>query len=109
MTLVDWLIVFGVLLALIASVRIARSYSRSVADFLAAGRSAGRYVLTLSQGVSEVGAISIVGWLEMNYVAGFPLTWWSFTMGVVILILTVSGWVVYRFRRTRCLTLAEFF
>ena len=44
---------------------------RSVADFLAAGRSAGRYLLSVSQGVSGLGAITIVGLLEMNYVAGF--------------------------------------
>ncbi|MCK4512343.1 sodium:solute symporter, partial [bacterium] len=50
-----------------------------------------------------------VGLLEMNYVAGFSMTWWGFTMSVVILVITVSGWVVYRFRQTRALTLAQFF
>jgi len=109
MATLDWLIVLAVFMAMVAGVLLARSYSHNVVDFLAAGRTAGRYVLTLSQGVSEVGAISIVGWLEMNYVAGFPQTWWGFTMGVVILVLTVSGWVIYRFRGSRCLTLAEFF
>jgi SSS family solute:Na+ symporter len=109
MATLDWMIVLGVLLSMISAVTFARSYSRNVVDFLAAGRTAGRYVLTLSQGVSEVGAISVIGWLEMNYVAGFPQSWWGLTMGVVILILTVTGWVVYRFRRTRSLTLAEFF
>ena len=93
MATLDWMIVLGVLVSMISAVTFARSYSRNVVDFLAAGRTAGRYVLTLSQGVSEVGAISIIGWLEMNYVAGFPQSWWGLTMGVVILILTVTGWV----------------
>ncbi|NIM00736.1 MAG: sodium:solute symporter, partial [Acidobacteria bacterium] len=47
--------------------------------------------------------------LEMNYVAGFSMSWWGMTMSVFVLAVTASGWVVYRFRQTRCLTLAEFF
>lgn len=82
---------------------------KSVADFLAAGRTAGRYLLTVSQGVAMVGAISIVGFFEQNYVGGFPLTWWGLTTAVVVLVITVSGFVIYRFRQTRSLTLAEFF
>ncbi len=88
---------------------LSRSYMRSVADFLVAGRTAGRYLLTVSQGVAMVGAISIVGFFEQNYVGGFPLTWWGLTTAVVVLVITVSGFVIYRFRQTRSLTLAEFF
>jgi SSS family solute:Na+ symporter len=109
MTALDWAIVLAVLGATVVGVLIARGYMRSVADFLAANRTAGRYVLSLSQGLAGVGAITIVGLLEMNYVAGFSMVWWGFTMNVVVLIITVSGWVIYRFRQTRALTLAEFF
>jgi SSS family solute:Na+ symporter len=106
--LVDWAILLGVLFLMIAGVVASRRYMRSVADFLAAGRTAGRYLLTVSQGMAALGAISVVGFLEQNYVAGFALTWWGFTTAVVVLILTVTGFVIYRFRQTRCLTLAEF-
>jgi SSS family solute:Na+ symporter len=37
------------------------------------------------------------------------MSWWGLTMSVIVLLVTVSGWVIYRFRQTRCLTLAEFF
>ncbi|UCH83322.1 MAG: sodium:solute symporter [Candidatus Latescibacterota bacterium] len=106
---VDWGILFGVLLCLMAGVFVTRRYMQSVADFLAAGRTAGRYILSLSQGIAGLGAISIVGLLEMNYIAGFSMTWWGFTMSIVVLVITVTGWVIYRFRQTRSLTLAEFF
>jgi SSS family solute:Na+ symporter len=86
-----------------------RPLVRGVADFLAAGRTAGRYVLSVSQGAAAVGAITIVGTLEMNYIAGFQQTWWAFTTAVVVLIIAVTGWVAYRFRESRCLTMAEFF
>jgi len=82
---------------------------RSVSDFLAAGRSAGRYIISISSGIAGLGAITIVGNLEMNLVAGFSMAWWGLSMGLIILVITVSGWVIYRFRQTRALTLAQFF
>ena len=45
----------------------------------------------------------------MNFEAGFTMSWWGLSMGLVVTILAVSGWVIYRFRATRSLTLAEFF
>ena len=86
-----------------------RKYMRSVADFLAAGRQGGRYLVSVSQGMAALGAITIVANLEMNFEAGFAMTWWGLSMGLVMTIIAVSGWVIYRFRATRSLTLAEFF
>lgn len=105
----DWAILGVVWAALIAGVIFTRRYMRSVADFLAAGRTAGRYVISLSQGMAMVGAISVIAFFQQNYVAGFNLSWWRMSEFLIYLIVTVSGWVVYRFRQTRCLTLAEFF
>jgi len=82
---------------------------RSVADYLSAGRSAGRYILSVAQGIAALGAISVVAMMEQNYIAGFSMSWWGLTMNLVVLAVTASGWVIYRFRETRCLTLAEFF
>ncbi|SVC93708.1 uncharacterized protein METZ01_LOCUS346562, partial [marine metagenome] len=82
---------------------------KSVTDFLVAGRSAGRYVVSISSGVAGLGAITIVNYMEMNYIAGFSMSWWGMTSALVLLFITVSGWVIYRFRQTRCMTLAQFF
>lgn len=109
MSYVDWGIVLFVLGFLVSGVLVSKKYMRSVADFLAAGRSAGRYVVSMSQGMAMLGAISIVGLLELNYVAGFNMNWWRLSEIIVIVAITVSGWVVYRFRRTRALTMAQFF
>ena len=106
---IDWLIVAGALIFLVASVQFSKSLMRSVTDYLAAGRSAGRYLLTVSSGLAGLGAITIVNELEINLLAGFSMAWWGLTMSVVILLVYVSGWVRYRFRQTRVLTLAQFF
>jgi len=105
----DWGIVVLALGLMIASVMSSRRLMRSVSDFLAAGRTAGRYMMTVATGAAALGAITVVGNLEMNLIAGFSMTWWGFSMALVVLLITVSGWVIYRFRQTRCLTLAQFF
>jgi len=109
LSVIDWLIVATALGSMIYSVNMTKGLMKSVTDFLSAGRTAGRYVLSVSSGVAGLGAISIVMFLEMGYVAGFSLSWWGLSQGFIILAITMSGWVVYRFRSTRCLTLAQFF
>lgn len=109
MTLLDWLIVAAVAAAVLALGAFTRGFMRSVADFLAAGRSAGRYLITISYGVANIGAITVLAFFEQNYEAGATLLWWEPILQVALLGAMLSGWVIYRFRRTRCLTLAEFF
>tara|TARA_B100000073_G_scaffold79182_1_gene60067 strand:+ start:5809 stop:7869 length:2061 start_codon:yes stop_codon:yes gene_type:complete len=105
----DWIIVIIVLAGMMISVNLSRGLMKSVSDFLSAGRTAGRYLISVSSGIAGLGAISIVMFLEMGYEAGFSLAWWGLSQGIIILMLTMSGWVIYRFRSTRCLTLAQFF
>jgi len=109
LTFLDWLIVAIVLVLMVYSISSSRKLMRGVSDFLAAGRSAGRYVMSVSSGVAGLGAITVINYMEMNYIAGFAMSWWGMTSALIILFITVSGWVIYRFRQTRCLTLAQFF
>lgn len=105
----DYIIILGIFVVLIGALFYSKSFMQSVADFLVAGRTGGRYLVTLSSEAAGLGAITIIGNFEMNYIAGFNLQWWGFTTAIVVMILTVSGWVLYRFRQTRCLTMAQFF
>jgi len=109
LSFIDWMIVAIVLGGMIYSVSMTKGLMKSVSDFLSAGRTAGRYVISISSGVAGLGAISIVMFLEMGYVAGFSLSWWGLSQGIILLAITMSGWVIYRFRMTRSLTLAQFF
>ena len=109
MIFIAWIIVLIVLAGMIFSVNLSKGLMKSVTDFLSAGRTAGRYLIAVSSGIAGLGAISVVMFLEMGYVAGFSLAWWGLSQGIIILMLTMSGWVIYRFRSTRCLTLAQFF
>ena len=109
LSLIDWLIVLISFSGMVLAVNTTKGLMKSVSDFLAAGRSAGRYVVSISSGIAGLGAISVVSFLEMGYVSGFAMAWWGFSSALIILFITVSGWVIYRFRSTRCLTLPQFF
>jgi SSS family solute:Na+ symporter len=106
---IDWIIV-GLLLTIVIGAAIyTKRYTESVSDFLAANRCARRYLLCISGGMANLGAISIIAMFEVYYSAGFTATWWAMMMTPVALIMVLSGWVNYRYRETRVFTLAQFF
>lgn len=109
MHLIDWLLICLPLLGLLVVAIYTRSYLKSVADFLSGGRMAGRYLLAVAKGEQGVGAVVFVAMFEMISKSGFVLTWWGWLSVPVTLIVAISGWVIYRFRETRALTLAQFF
>ena len=77
MSNLDWGIVIGLLSLLVAIVTFTKKYLISVADFLAANRCAGRYLLAVAIESSGVGAISILALFELYYKGGFSAAWWN--------------------------------
>ncbi|MCI5778263.1 MAG: sodium:solute symporter [Lentisphaeria bacterium] len=109
MQTLDWTIVIGMIVFLIAVLLYCNNYMRNAADFLAASRCAGRYVLSIATGVAGFAVINSVATFEMFYKAGFASQWWSMLSSPVSLILALVAWVSYRMRETRCFTLAQFY
>jgi SSS family solute:Na+ symporter len=108
MTLFDWLVPI-VLIAGLAVVGIAtRRHGRSVAGFLAANRCAGRYLIALADARASIGLITLAWYFQQNYDVGYTSVWWGLAEGPVMIFLALTGWVAYRYRRTRALTLAQF-
>lgn len=105
----DWSIVLVFLALMIAMVLFSKNLVKSVSDFLATGRTGGRYIISMFHGTAALGAITIIGALEQNYSAGFNSRWWEMPTAVILVAISVTGWVVYRFRRTKALTMAQFF
>ena len=82
---------------------------KSVADFLAASRCAGRYLLCTAG--AETGAAimgTVAGWESFSK-TGYSLGLWGGLPGIVWLIMGIAGVVGFRFRETRCLTFHQFF
>jgi SSS family solute:Na+ symporter len=109
MTPLDSIILFG-FVALLGAIAIrASSLARSVADFMVANRCAGRYLLTAASAMSALGAIQVVQEFQRSYEAGFAAMWWNQMLIPIGLAVSLSGWVVYRWRSTRILTQAQLF
>jgi len=109
MHLLDWSIVGALLAVICVMAARTKKYTQSVADFLAANRCAGKYLLGVADGIAGLGAVSIVAMFEMHYKAGFTAIWWGTLMNTVWLVVALTGWVQYRYRQTRALTMAQFF
>lgn len=105
----DWSIVTVCLALLVWAAWLTKKYTRSVADFLSGNRCAGRYLLGIAEGISGAGAITYIAYFEMYYKAGFALTWWVILGWPVAMVVSLSGWVIYRYRQTRAMTMAQLF
>ena len=106
---IDWCIVAAVTAFVTFLAYGTKKYTKSVADFLAANRCAGKYLLGIADGISGLGAIAIIAYFQEYYEAGFTGMWWGWMRVPLFLMITLSGWIIYRFRATRAFTMAQFF
>ena len=105
----DWSIVGLFIAALVGTALFANTLGRGVAGFLSADRCAGRYLVTVAYNMAQVGVITLVWYFQVGYDVGFTQIWWGYMEGPSLILLAITGWVIYRFRETRAMTLAQFF
>jgi SSS family solute:Na+ symporter len=109
MHLLDWIAVCVPLVLVMAIAAYTSRYLKSVADYMAGGRCAGRYMLCVARGEMGAGAAVFVAMFEIFSKAGVTYLWWNWISMLTFLLVAITGFVVYRFRETRALTLAQFF
>jgi len=109
MHLIDWLVLILPSLAVVYIAWRTQQYTKGVAGFLSGGRVAGRYVVSVASGEAAMGLISAVAIFEMYYKSGFGIGFWGKLAMPIGLILTLTGFLVYRYRETRVMTMAQFF
>ena len=107
MSWIDWIIVFIPLLVVIFIGLKSQKYVKGVADFLTAGRVAGRYVVCVASGEAGMGLVSIVAIFEMYRNSGFALSFWQMMTGPIALIFTLTGYCLYRYRESRAMTMGQ--
>lgn len=109
MRAIDWVILIGPIAMVFAIALYTRRYVRDAVDFLASGRAAGRYLVCVGEGTAAMGLISVVGMFEMLSKAGIAITWWNtLTITILPMFLALTGFIIYRYRETRVLTMAQF-
>jgi Na+/proline symporter len=109
MSWIDWCIVVVPLTFLLFVAFYSQKYVKSVVDFLAAGRVAGRYLLSVGDFMSTLSVITLIAGIEMYYQTGFSITFWNHSMVIPLnMIIALTGFIVYRWRETKCLSLGQF-
>jgi len=109
LTWIDWLVVAVPLLVVLAIAIKTQRYVRGVTDFLAAGRCGGRYLVCNALAEAGGGAIGVVALFEVIYKSGFTMSWWGAIGMPVGIVVYLSGYLYYRYRETRVLTMAQLF
>ncbi len=108
MTWIDWCITIIPMAALIWMAFYSRRYARGVVDYLAAGRIAGRYVISVGDLTAGLSVISLVAGCEQNYQTGFAVGFWGAITAPVGVFIALTGYCMYRWRETRCLSMGQF-
>lgn len=108
MTWIDWCITIIPMAALIWMAFYSRRYARGVVDYLAAGRIAGRYVISVGDLTAGLSVITLVAGCEQNYQTGFAVGFWGAITAPVGVFIALTGYCMYRWRETRCLSMGQF-
>src|SRR5438094_5918025 len=101
----DWILVAVPIAVILAFALYTRRFVKSVADFLAAGRCAGRYLLANARGESDAGLANTMSKFEIGMVSGFVVNFWERVQIPVMLLIGITGFVTYRFREMGAMTL----
>ena len=109
MHFLDWLVIIVPLIIILVVGIITQRHMKSVAHFVSGGRVGGRYLLAVAKGEMQAGAVVFVAMWEVFAQSGFVPSWWGWITGPIGLIVAIFGFVIYRFRETRAMTLAQFF
>ncbi len=105
---IDWLITIVPVSIVLFLAVYSRKFIRGVVDYLAAGRVAGRYVISAGDLTAGMSVITLVALVEAKYQVGYALTFWEYLTVPVGIIMGLTGYCVYRFRETRSLSIGQF-
>ncbi len=106
---VDWIILFAFIAFISFAAYYTKRFTRIVLDFLSAHRVAGKYLLGIGDDMASFGAITMVAMFEVYYKAGFTAIWWQNMILPVTVILAMTGFIQYRYRETKAMTMGQFF
>lgn len=108
MTWIDWIIAILPVLGILWVSVYSRRFVRGVVDYVAAGRVAGRYVISTGDMTSALSVITLVALVESKYQVGYALAFWEYLTIPVGIIMALTGYCVYRFRQTRSISIGQF-
>ncbi len=108
MSWIDWLVMIVPMVFVLGMGFWSRRYVKGVSDYLAAGRVAGRYVLSVGDVALALAVITMIGYVESHYKAGFGMIFWNNILLPLGVVMGLTGYCTYRFRETKAMSLGQF-
>ncbi|MBO4647780.1 MAG: sodium:panthothenate symporter [Lentisphaeria bacterium] len=108
MTWYAWLIVIIPVIFIMYVGWYIRRFIVGVSDFLVCGRVCRRYVITTAHVASALGLVTLAAYIEVHYRTGFALAFWNSLMLPISVMISLTGYCIYRFRETRSLSIGQF-
>ena len=104
----DWLIIILPVSFVLYMGWRSRRYVIQVSDFLSAGRLCGRYLISIADIANGLSIMGLVAYVEVHYRTGFALTFWQNLTMPLGVVLSLTGFVTYRFRETTAMSFGEY-
>ena len=104
----NWLIVILPFSCVLYMAFYMRKYIRSIPDFLAGGRICGRYLLSVGSMEANLSVMGLIAYVEVSCRSGFSYGFWTGFMTPVFLVIALTGFVTYRLRETKALSMGQF-
>lgn len=108
MNIIDYLIIALPLVFVFGMALRSRRYVKGVANYLAAGRVAGRYAIAVGDIQAGLSVITLVALVEVKYQTGYALGFWENIIAPVGIVIALTGYCLYRWRETRALSMGQF-
>ncbi|MDH5466713.1 MAG: sodium:solute symporter family protein [Candidatus Aminicenantes bacterium] len=106
---IDWVIVMVYICIPVVIGVIVRKYVRQLSDFIVAGRSLRLFVAIATLTGTELGLVTVMYNAELGFKHGFS----AFHVGIIetvcILAIGLTGFIVYKLRELRVMTIPEFY
>ena len=104
----DWMIIILPVAFVLYMGYYSKRYVVQVSDFLSAGRLCGRYVISMASIANGLAILTLVSYVEVHYRTGFALTFWSNLTMPLGIIMSLTGFVTYRFRETKAMSYGQY-
>lgn len=106
---IDWIIVLVYICIPVVIGILVRKYIRRISDFIVAGRSLKLFIAIATLTGTELGLVTVMYNSELGFKHGFS----AFHIGIIetvcILAIGITGFIVYKLRQLRIMTIPEFY
>ena len=107
--LIDWCIVAGYLIIIVAIGVYIKRYISNVTDFIVAGRGLKTFLGTATMVGTELGLVTVIYSAQKGFTGGFAAFHIALASAIVALIIGLTGFIVVPLRRMKVMTIPEFY